>query len=143
MSPERPITTAKLRLLTGGNPQIAKGYGDAPVQAWLSGAQGWKQITARQIDAIVTATLPGVEKAVKYSQPFYGVERGRWFLGMHIMTRYLKLAFFDGADLDPVPPVASKVPRVRYWHLHEGEAVDEAQLVDWVRQAAHLPGEKL
>lgn len=133
----------KPRLLTGGNPQIAKGYGDAPVQAWLNAAPGWKQDTARQIDAIVTAALPGVEKAVKYNQPFYGVERGRWFLGMHIIARYLKLAWFDGAALDPVPPVASKMPKVRYWHLHEGDAVDEALLRGWVAQAKNLPGEKL
>lgn len=138
-----PDETRRPRLLKGGNPQIAKGYGEAPVQAWLDAAPEWKQAVARQVDAVVAAALPEVERAVKWNQPFYGVESGRWFMAMHILTRYIKVAWFDGTELDPVPPVASKVPGVRYWHLHEGDVVDEALLRGWIAQAKHLPGAKM
>lgn len=130
-------------LLAGGNPQIPKGHGEAPVEAYLAAMPGWKSGVGRRIDAIVVATVPGVRKAVKWNSPFYGVEDGTWFLSFHCMTKYIKVAFFRGAALDPVPPVASKQDNVRYFHIHEGEAWDEARFADWVAQASRLPGEKM
>lgn len=130
-------------LLAGGNPQIPKGHGEAPVEAYLAAMPGWKSGVGRRIDAIVVATVPGVRKAVKWNSPFYGVEDGTWFLSFHCMTKYIKVAFFRGAALDPVPPVASKQDNVRYVHIHEGEAWDEARFADWVAQASRLPGEKM
>jgi hypothetical protein len=130
-------------LLSGGNPQIAKGYGEAPVQAWIAAAPGWKRAAAARLDALITRTVPGVHKAVKWNTPLYGVEPGQYFAGFHAFDRYLKLSFFKGADLTPIPPVASKQAAVRYLHIHEDDAWDEAQLTDWIRQAAALPGEKM
>ena len=131
------------RLLSGGNPQIAKGYGDAPVQAYIAAMPGWKRAVGQRIDALVVAAAPDVAKAVKWNSPFYGRDGDGWFLSLHCFDRYVKLAFFRGARLDPPPPVASKQPEVRYVHIHEGDAVDEAQLTDWIRQAAALPGETM
>ncbi len=131
------------RLLVGGNPQIAKGYGDAPVQAWIAACPGWKQAVTRQLDAMLTATLPELEKAVKWNSPLYGMPGQGWFLSLHCMTRYVKVAFFNGAELQPVPPVASKQPRVRYLHIPETGDLDPAQFTDWIRQASRLPGEKM
>ena len=132
------------RLLSGGNPQIPKGYGDAPVQAYIAAMPGWKQAVGREIDALVTRTVPGVRKAVKWNTPLYGVEDGDlWFMSYHCFAKYVKVAFFRGASLDPVPPVASKHPEVRYLHLHEGEAIDEGRFTAWVAQASRLPGEKM
>lgn len=136
-------TTDKPVLLSGGNPQIAKGYGEATVKAYLTAMPGWKADVGRRIDEIVTATVPGVRKAVKWNSPFYGLEDDFWFLNFHCMTRYIKVAFFRGAALDPVPPVASKHEDVRYVHIHEGETFDEARFADWVAQAARLPGMKM
>jgi hypothetical protein len=130
-------------LLSGGNPQIAKGYGEEPVKAYLDAMPGWKADVGRRIDAVVARTVPGVRKAVKWNSPLYGVEEGRWFLSFHCMTKYIKVAFFRGASLDPVPPVASKHDNVRYLHIHDGEAFDEARFADWVAQASRLPGEKM
>jgi hypothetical protein len=127
-------------LLSGGNPQIPKGDGDAPVQAWIAAAPGWKQDVARRLDALIGRTLPEVRKAVKWNSPLYGVDGTRWFLSLRCFDRYLKLAFFNGAELAPLPPVESKDPKTRYFHIHEGEALDEAQLAEWIRQAAALPG---
>jgi hypothetical protein len=132
-------TRKKVVLLSGGNPQIAKGYGNAPVQAYLNALEGWKRPTAKRIDAIITRTIPRVSKAVKWNSPLYGVEGHGWFLGLHAFTKYLKLAFFRGTSLVPPPPDPSKHDETRYLNLHEGE-LDEAQLVDWVRQAAAIPG---
>jgi hypothetical protein len=129
-------------LLSGGNPQIAMGYGDAPVQAWLAAAPGWKGELARRLDVLIGQALPGVQKAVKWNSPLYGMERGRWFLSLHCFERYLKVSFFDGAALVPVPPGPSKQPRVRYWDIREG-GLDEAQFLDWVQQATALPGERM
>lgn len=134
------MTAGKQVLLSGGNPQIAKGDGDAPVQAWIAAAPGWKHDVARQLDALIVRTLPGVRKAVKWNSPLYGVDGKSWFLGLHCYNRYIKLAFFNGAGLGPMPPVESKDPNTRYFHIHEGEALDAAQLADWIRQAAALPG---
>lgn len=130
-------------LLSGGNPQIAKGYGDAPVQAYIAAMPGWKRDVGARLDALVEAAVPGVAKAVKWNSPLYGVEGQGWFLGVHVFARYVKLAFFRGAALDPLPPVGSKQPDVRYVHIHEDEVLDEAQLSDWIRQASRLPGERM
>jgi hypothetical protein len=127
-------------LLSGGNPQIPKGEGDAPVQAYIAAMPGWKREVGRQLDALVTRTVPDVLKAVKWNSPFYGVEGKGWFLSFHCFNRYIKLTFFRGASLRPLPPVDSKDENTRYFHIHEGEAIDEKQLEDWIRQAAALPG---
>lgn len=130
-------------LLSGGNPQIAKGYGDGPVQAYIAAMPGWKSDVGRRLDALVEKTVPGVAKAVKWNSPFYGREGDGWFLSYHCFAKYIKLTFFRGTALDPVPPVASKTAETRYFHIHEGEALDEALLAGWIRQAAALPGERL
>ena len=130
-------------LLSGGNPQIAKGYGDGPVQAYIAAMPGWKSDVGRGLDALVEKTVPGVAKAVKWNSPFYGIEGDGWFLSYHCFAKYIKLTFFRGTALDPVPPVASKTAETRYFHIHEGETLDEALLADWIRQASTLPGERL
>ena len=129
------------RLLSGGNPQIPKGDGDGPVRAYIDAMPGWKQDVGRRLDAIVTEAVPGVRKAVRWNSPFYGVEGRGWFLSYHCITKYVKVAFFRGAALKPPPPVGSKQPDVRYFHVHEGDEIDERQLTDWVRQAAALDGD--
>ncbi len=130
---------AKPRLLSGGNPQIAKADGNAPVQAYIAAMPGWKSEVGRRIDAVITRAAPGVRKAVKWNSPFYGVDGQGWFLNFHTFARYVKVAFFRGASLRPPPPGASKHKEVRYLDIHQGE-LDEAQLRAWVRQAAALPG---
>ena len=130
-------------LLSGGNPQIAKGYGDAPVQAYIAAMPGWKRDLGRRLDALIVRTVPGVQKAVKWNSPFYGVEGQGWFLSVHCFTRYVKVAFFRGASLSPQPPGASKQKDVRYLDIHEDDQLDEAQFVAWVKQASQLPGERM
>lgn len=130
------------RLLSGGNPQIPKGEGDGPVQAYIAAMPGWKQDIGRRIDAIVERTVPGVAKAVKWNSPFYGRAGEGWFLSFHCFTSYVKVTFFRGTSLDPVPPGTSKHPEVRYLDIREG-ALDETQLASWVEQASRLPGERL
>lgn len=130
-------------LLSGGNPQIAKGYGEEPVQAYIAAMPGWKSDVGRRIDTIVTRTVPGVCKAVKWNSPFYGVEKDIWFLSFHCLTKYVKVAFFKGAALDPLPPGTSKQENVRYLDIYEDKPFDEARFTDWVRQASALPGEKM
>lgn len=132
----------KVVLLSGGNPQIAKGYGDAPVQAYIAAMPGWKSALGRRIDALIEQAVPGAAKAVKWNSPFYGLERDSWFLSLHCFNRYVKVTFFQGASLDPQPKGESKYEAVRYYDVEEG-AFDEAQFLDWVQQAARLPGEKL
>ncbi|MBO9713670.1 DUF1801 domain-containing protein [Sphingomonas sp.] len=127
-------------LLPGGNPRIAKGDGDAPVQAYIAATPGWKQAVACELDAVITRTLPEVRKAVKWNSPFYGVAGMGWFLSFHCYTRFVKVAFFKGAELDPLPPGTSKQPDVRYLDIREDDAIDEAQLAGWIRQAAAIPG---
>ena len=127
-------------LLAGGNPQIAKGDGDGPVQAYIAAMPGWKSEAGRRLDALVTRTVPGVRKAVKWNSPFYGVEGQGWFLSFHCYAKYIKLAFFRGAALEPMPPVGSKDPNTRYLHIHEEDEWEEAQLASWIRQASELPG---
>ena len=127
-------------LLSGGNPQIAKGDGDAPVQAYIAAMPGWKREIGARIDALVTAAVPALRKAVKWNSPFYGGAGPGWFLSFHCYTRYVKLAFFNGAALEPMPPGASKSDEVRYLDIHEDDAIDDAQLTAWFIQAAALPG---
>jgi hypothetical protein len=134
-------------LLSGGNPQIAKAYGDGPVQAYIAAMPGWKRDVGRRLDALIARTVPGVAKAVKWNSPFYGFEdqggNRTWFLSFHCFTKYIKVTFFNGTSLRPVPPGASKHKHVRYFDIHEDEPLDKAQLADWVRQASRLPGESM
>lgn len=134
---------AKVKLLSGGNPQIAKGYGEAPVQAFIDAVPGWKSEVARKIDALITRAVPGVKKAVKWNSPFYGVEEGIWFMGFHYFDKYVKVSFFRGAELKPEPPGPSKQKLVRYLDIRESDVLDEKQFMDWVKQASRLPGEKM
>lgn len=134
---------AKPTLLSGGNPQIAKGDGDAPIQAYIAAMPGWKSDVGRRLDAIIERAVPGVRKAVKWNSPFYGVETGGWFLSLHCFTKYIKVAFFRGVALRPVPPVESKSQDTRYFHIHENDQFDEVQFAGWVKQASQLPGEKM
>lgn len=136
-------SATKLVLLAGGNPQIAKGEGDAPVHAYIVAMPGWKSDVGRRLDALIVRTVPGVHKAVKWNSPFYGIEGQGWFLSFHCFAKYVKVAFFRGTSLSPVPPVESKSQDTRYFHIHEGDAFDEAQLAAWVKQASELPGEKM
>ena len=137
-------SAAKPVLLSGGNPQIAKGDGDAPVQAYIAAMPGWKRDVGRHLDTLITRTVPGVRKAVKWNSPFYGVEdQGGWFLSFHCFANYVKVTFFRGTSLRPLPSGASKHKEVRYFDIHEDEQFDEAQLAAWVKQASQLPGERL
>ena len=142
--PARPATArraaAKPKLLSGGNPQIAKGDGDAPVQAYIAAMPGWKRDVGKRLDKLIVRSLPIVRKAVKWNSPFYGVDGQGWFLGVHVFTRYVKVAFFRGASLRPQPPGPSKDKNTRYLDIHEGDEIDEAQFSKWVKQAAKLPG---
>ena len=136
-------TSAKPKLLSGGNPQIAKGTGDAPVQAYIAAMPGWKRDAGRRLDALIVATVPKVAKAVKWNSPFYGMAEGSWFLSFHCFDKYIKVAFFRGASLRPVPPGASKQKDVRYLDIYETDPLDQAQFTAWVKQASKLPGEKM
>ena len=131
---------AKPKLLSGGNPQIAKADGDAPVQAYIAAMPGWKSAVGRRLDALITRTVPGVRKAVKWNSPFYGVEGQGWFLSVHCFTKYVKVAFFRGTSLRPVPPGESKQKEARYLDIHEDDKLDEKQLATWIKQAAAIPG---
>ena len=133
-------TRGRVRLLTGGNPQIAKGEGDAPVQAYIEAMPDWKRDVGRRLDALIVRTVPRVRKAVKWNSPFYGVEGQGWFLNFHVFTKYIKVAFFRGTSLRPLPRGESKHAEVRYVDIREDEELDEAQLTTWIRQAAALPG---
>jgi hypothetical protein len=128
------------KLLSGGNPQIPKGDGDAPVQAYIEAAPGWKGDVVRRIDQLVVSAVPDVRKAVRWNSPFYGVEGSGYFLSYHCLTKYVKVTFFDGVDLDPEPPEAGKDPRARFLHVREDEPIDEDRFGSWVRQASELPG---
>jgi hypothetical protein len=145
--PRKPLPKPKpgeVVLLSGGNPQIAKGEGDAPVQAYIAAMPGWKRDVGRRLDALIVRTVPGVRKAVKWNSPFYGTgpEDNGWFVSFHCFAKYIKVTFFRGTSLTPVPAGASKHPEVRYLDVCEG-ALEEAQFVDWVKQASKLPGEKM
>ncbi len=140
-TPKRPA------LLAGGNPQIPKACGDAPVKAYIAAMPGWKQTVGHRLDALITATVPGVRKAVKWNSPFYGIEgpegENGWFLSFHCFTNYVKVAFFRGTSLRPMPPGQSKSKDTRYLDIHEHDPLDEAQLEEWVKQASQLPGEQM
>ena len=149
----RKRVATKPALLAGGNPQIAKAYGDAPVQAYIAAISAsktrvnalmpsWKRDVGRRLDALIVRTVPGVRKAIKWNSPFYGVEDQVWFLSFHVFTKYVKVTFFRGASLRPVPPGESKHKDVRYLDIHEDE-LDEAQFAAWVKQASQLPGERM
>ncbi|MEZ5320013.1 MAG: DUF1801 domain-containing protein [Vicinamibacterales bacterium] len=127
-------------LLSGGNPQIAKADGDAPVQAYIAAMPGWTRDVGRRLDAMIVRAVPGVRKAVKWNSPLYGIEGRGWFLGVHVYARYVKVAFFNGASLRPLPPGPSRNAGTRYLDIREGDAIDEARLTNWLRQAAALPG---
>jgi hypothetical protein len=130
-------------LLSGGNPQIAKGHGEAPVRAYIAAMPGWKSDVGRRLDALITATVPGLHKAVKWNNPLYGLNDREWFLSFRCYSRRVTLAFFRGAALTPVPPGPSRQPDVRYFDIHEGDPLDEALLTDWILQASRLPGVRL
>jgi hypothetical protein len=134
------MATTKPKLLAGGNPQIAKAEGDAPVQAYIAAMPGWKRDVGRRLDAMITSVLPGVRKAVKWNSPFYGAPDRGWFLSFHCFAKYVKVVFFNGASLRPPPPGASKSDDARYLDIHEGDTIDEKRLASWIRQAAKLPG---
>lgn len=133
----------KPHLLSGGNPQIPKGDGDAPVQVYIAAMPGWKSAIGRRIDDLIVKSFPDVRKAVKWNSPLYGTGNQTWFIGIHCFARYVKVSFFKGALLDPMPPGTSKQKEVRYLDIHENDALDEAQFSDWVRQASRLPGERM
>jgi hypothetical protein len=134
---------AKPVLLAGGNPQIAKAEGDSPVQAYIAAMPGWKRDVGRRLDGLITLSAGGVRKAVKWNSPFYGVENEGWFLSYHCFTKYVKVTFFRGTSLRPLPPGESKQKEVRYLDIHENEPIDEAQFVVWVKQASQLPGVRM
>jgi len=127
-------------ILSGGNPQIAKADGDAPVQAYIAAMPGWKRDLGKRLDALIARNVPKLRKAVKWNSPLYGIEGQGWFLSFHVFTRYVKVAFFRGASLRPLPPGASKSKDTRYIDIREGDELDEAQMATWVKQAAALPG---
>ena len=130
----------KVVLLSGGNPQIAKGDGDAPVQAYIAAMPGWKRDVGKRLDALIVRSVPKVRKAVKWNSPFYGIEGQGWFLSFHVFARYIKLAFFKGAALHPLPPGESKQKQVRYLDIYEGDEINEKLLANWLKQAAAIPG---
>ena len=130
----------KPTLLAGGNPRIAKADGDAPVQVYIAAMPGWKRDVAKRLDTLITRTIPNVRKAVKWNSPMYGVEGQGWFLALHTFTHYIKVAFFHGTSLRPLPPGDSKSKEIRYLNIREGDALDEAQIARWLKQAATLPG---
>ena len=127
-------------LLLGGNPRIAKADGDAPVQAYIAGMPGWKRDLGKRLDALIVRSVPGVRKAIRWNTPFYGIEGQGWFLSFHVLTHYVKVTFFRGTSLRPVPPGASKGKDTRYIDIHQGDELDEARMANWVKQAAALPG---
>ena len=135
----RPAEAAPI-LLAGGNPQIAKADGDAPVQAYIAAMPGWKRDIGRSLDALIVRTVPNVQKAVRWNSPFYGLEGQGWFLNFHCFTKYVKVAFFRGTSLRPLPPGESKTKDVRYLDIDENDQLDQELMASWIRQASELPG---
>jgi len=133
-------STSKPKLLSGGNPQIPKGYGDAPVQDYIAAMPEWKSDVGRQLDELITRTVPDVRKAVKWNSPFYGMEGRGWFISLHCFTTYVQITFFSGTSLRPVPPVESKTENTRYFNIDEDDELDEELVTTWIRQASELPG---
>jgi hypothetical protein len=133
-----------VKLLSGGNPQIAKADGDVPVQAYIAAMPGWKSGLGKRLDTLITRTVPNVRKAVKWNSPFYGSETQGWFLSFHVLTRYVKVTFFDGKSLRPIPPGGTpKSKEARWIDIYEDDGLDEAQMAAWFKQAAALPGWKM
>lgn len=128
-----------VKLLSGGNPQIAKADGDAPVQAYIAAMPGWKGNVGRRLDTLIVRNVPGVRKAVKWNSPFYGIEGLGWFMSFHVFTRYVKVTFFSGTSLRPIPPGGTQ-RSARWIDIHEGDKLDESQMAKWIKQAAALPG---
>ncbi len=143
MAKGKATADGKPKLLSGGNPQIPKGDGDAPVQAYIAAMPEWKSDVGRFIDDLVERTVPDVRKAVRWNSPFYGVEGQGWFLSYHCFTKYVKVTFLNGGKLEPPPPVESKHPDVRYLHIREDEEVDEELFTNWIQQAASMPGDPM
>ena len=140
-SPPKAVAKGeKVVLLSGGNPQIAKADGDAPVRAYIAAMPGWKRDLGKRLDALIVRNVPDVRKAVKWNSPFYGIESRGWFLSFHVFTRSVKVTFFRGTSLRPVPPGASKEKDVRYFDIREADQLDDAQMATWVKQAAAVPG---
>lgn len=137
---EAAESTSAPRLLSGGNPQIAKADGDAPVQAYIAAMPEWKRAVGEQLDALIMRTVPEAVKAIRWNSPFYGLSGQGWFVSFHVFTRYVKVTFFQGQQLMPMPPGESKQPEVRYVDIHEGEAIDEGLWASWLKQASELPG---
>lgn len=135
--------TDKPVLLSGGNPQIPKGDGDTPVQAYIAAMPDWKQDVGRHLDNLIGRTVPSVSKAVRWNSPFYGIEGNGWFLSFHCFTKYIKITFLNGSSLDPLPPLESKHESTRYFHIHENDNIDDALLTSWIKQASELPGDPL
>lgn len=142
-NPSAKRAVVKPALLAGGNPQVAKGDGTAPVQAYIAAMPGWKRNVGRRLDALIARTVPNVRKAVRWNTPFYGIDGQAWFLGFHCLTKYVKVCFFHGTSLHPVPPGDSKQKDVRYLDIRENDRIDEAQFVAWVKQASQLPGKRM
>lgn len=136
-------TDGKIKLLSGGNPQIPKGYGNKPVQTYIDAMPDWKRDIGRKLDKLIEKAVPDVQKGVKWNSPFYGLEKDVWFLSFHCFTKYVKVTFLEGAKLDPMPPESSKHEKVRYLNIYEDEPFDEAQFTDWVVQASKLDGERM
>lgn len=130
----------EVELLAGGNPRIAKGDGEEPVRAYVAAMPGWKRAVGERLDQLISRAVPDVRKAVRWNSPFYGSADGGWIVSFHCFTKYVKVTFFDGASLDPLPPVGSKDPNARFFHVHEGDEIDASQFTSWLEQAAALPG---
>jgi hypothetical protein len=133
----------KPKLLAGGNPQIAKGSGDKPVRDYIAAMPGWKKNVGRKLDALISEAIPDVQKAIKWNTPFYGIDADGWFVAFHCLTKYIKVAFPQGTSLKPIPPEKSKQANVRYFHIFEGDEINEELFKSWVQQASRLPAEKL
>lgn len=140
---QKQTTAGSTPLLSGGNPQIPKGYGDEPIQAYIAAMPGWKRQVGQRLDRLIVAAVPNVYKAVKWNSPLYGIEGNGWFLSVHCFTKYIKVAFFRGTSLKPVPPEPSKTKETRYLHIFETDELDEKQLSGWIKQASRLPGERM
>ena len=134
------MSTKPVTLLSGGNPKIAKADGDEPVQAYINAMPEWKRAVGKQLDALIMKAVPEARKAVKWNSPFYGLEGQGWFLSFHCYTRFVKVAFFKGAELKPLPPGESKTDRLRYLNIHVTDEINEKQFTAWVKQASKLPG---
>ena len=140
VKPAAKEAASTVKLLSGGNPQIAKGDGDAPVQAYIAAMPGWKRDLGKRLDALIVHNVPEVRKAVRWNSPFYGIEGQGWFVTFHVLTRYVKVTFFAGASLQPEPPGSGKDKNARWIDIYENDELDEAQMADWVKQAAAVPG---